>query len=373
MKIGCVREIKTHEYRVALTPAGVEELRADGHEVLMEAGAGEGSGLGDELYADAGATLVDGCEGVWAEAEMVLKVKEPQEVEWARMRPGQTLFTYFHLAADRRLTEGVLATGSHCIAYETLAVDRRLPLLEPMSEVAGRLAIQAGARSLEKPVGGSGVLLGGVPGVRPARVLVLGGGTVGTQSARMAAGLGADVVICDVNHARMAYLDEVLPANCTTLWSSRRAIREELAAADLVVGAVLIPGAAAPKLVQRADLELLRSGSVIVDVAIDQGGCFETSRPTTHTDPTYVVDGVVHYCVANMPGAVPRTSTLALTSATLPWARRLASEGVAAAVRGSEPLALAANSIGGTLTCEAVARDFGMDWSPAVEAVGALA
>ena len=373
MKIGCVREIKTHEYRVALTPAGVEELRADGHEVLMEAGAGEGSGLGDELYADAGATLVDGCEGVWAQAEMVLKVKEPQEVEWARMRPGQTLFTYFHLAADRQLTEGVLATGSHCIAYETLAVDRRLPLLEPMSEVAGRLAIQAGARSLEKPVGGSGVLLGGVPGVRPARVLVLGGGTVGTQSARMAAGLGADVVICDVNHARMAYLDEVLPANCTTLWSSRRAIREELAAADLVVGAVLIPGAAAPKLVQRADLELLRPGSVIVDVAIDQGGCFETSRPTTHTEPTYVVDGVVHYCVANMPGAVPRTSTLALTSATLPWARRLASEGVAAAVRGSEPLALAANSIGGTLTCEAVARDFGMDWSPAVEAVGALA
>lgn len=335
MKIGCVREIKTHEYRVALTPAGVEELRADGHDVYIEAGAGLGSGLSDELYAEAGAHLVDGPDGVWAEAEMVMKVKEPQEVEWQRMRPGQTLFTYFHLAADRKLTEGVLATGSHCIAYETLTVNGRLPLLEPMSEVAGRLAIQAGAKFLEKPAQGTGILLGGVPGVRPARVLVLGGGTVGTNAARMAAGLGADVVIADVNHGRMAYLDEILPPNCTTLWSNRRTIREELAEADLVVGAVLIPGAAAPKLVQRADLVDMKPGSVIVDVAIDQGGCVETARPTTHTDPTYIVDEVVHYCVANMPGAVPRTSTFALTSATLPWARQLARQGVREAVQAS--------------------------------------
>jgi alanine dehydrogenase len=373
VKIGCVREIKTHEYRVGLTPAGVEELVADGHQVFIESGAGEGSGLGDELYSDAGAQLISGPDGVWGEADLMLKVKEPQSVEWQRMRPGQTLFTYFHLAADEALTRGVLATGSHCIAYETLVVNGRLPLLEPMSEVAGRLAIQAGARCLEKPVGGLGTLLGGVPGVRPAKVLILGGGTVGTNSARMAAGLGADVVIADVNHARMAYLDEILPANCTTLWSSRRAIREELVGADLVVGAVLIPGAAAPKLVRAEDLKVMKPGSVIVDVAIDQGGCFETAKPTTHDDPTYVVDGVVHYCVANMPGAVPRTSTLALTSATLPWVRKLASEGTKAAIQGSPALAHAANALGGTLTCEPVGRDLGIDWTPVEEAAGQLA
>lgn len=373
MKVGCVREIKTHEYRVGLTPAGVEELVSDGHEVLLESGAGEGSSLSDDLYRDAGARLVSGPDGVWAEADLMLKVKEPQRVEWGHMRPGQTLFTYFHLAADEALTRGVLATGSHCIAYETLAVNGRLPLLEPMSEVAGRLAIQAGAHCLEKPVGGLGVLLGGVPGVRPARVLILGGGSVGTNSARMAAGLGADVVIADVNHARMAYLDEILPANCSTLWSSRRAIREELVHADLVVGAVLIPGAAAPKLVRREDLKVMKPGSVIVDVAIDQGGCFETSKPTTHDDPTFVVDGVVHYCVANMPGAVPRTSTLALTSATLPWVRKLAREGTKAAIEGSPALAQAANALGGTLTCEPVARDLGLDWSPVKEVLGLIA
>lgn len=372
MKIGVVREIKTHEYRVALTPAGVEELCRDGHEVLVEGGAGLGSGLTDEAYVKAGGRIIDGAAGVWAEAEMVMKVKEPLESEWPHMRPGQTLFTYFHLAADRKLTEAVVATGSHCFAYETLEIGRTLPLLEPMSEVAGRLAIQAGAKYLERPVGGTGILLGGVPGVRPAKVLVLGGGVVGTNAARMAAGLGADVIVLDVNINRMQYLDEILPANCTTLYSTRMAVREELAGADLVVGAVLIPGAAAPKLVLESDLVDMKQGSVIVDVAIDQGGCFETAKATTHEEPTYVVDEVVHYCVANMPGAVPRTSTHALTNATLPWARRLAKMGPAAAATSDAALATSANTIGGKLTCPAVAEAFGMECTTPADAAASI-
>ena len=368
MKIGVVKEIKTHEYRVALTPAGADELIRAGNQVLVEAGAGEGSGLEDDRYRDAGATVLDSAEEVWAEAEMIMKVKEPLAVEWPRMRPGQIVFTYFHLAADRELTAGVVNSGASCFAYETLTVDGKLPLLEPMSEVAGRLAIQAGAKYLERPAGGTGILLGGVPGVAPAHVVVLGGGVVGTNAARMAAGLRANVSILDINVDRMQYLDEILPANCTTLYNTRHTLREELAKADLLVGAVLVPGAAAPKLVREDDLSIMKRGSVIVDVAVDQGGCVETCRPTTHEDPIYVIDEVVHYCVANMPGAVPRTSTFALTNATLPWARRLAAMGTKAAVLGSAPMADAANALAGKLTCPAVAEAF-EEWqaTPAAE------
>ncbi len=369
MKIGVPKEIKTHEYRVALTPAGVEELRDLGHEVCVEAGAGVGSGLPDEQYEQAGAQLLEGPESVWESAEMIMKVKEPQPVEWGRMRAGQILFTYLHLAAERELTEGVLATGSHCFAYETLQESGRLPLLEPMSEVAGRLAIQAGAKFLERPAGGNGILLGGVPGVAPARVVVLGGGIVGTNAARMAAGLRADVTILDINLARMQYLDEVLPANCTMVYNTRSALREQLAQADLLVGAVLVPGAAAPKLVRREDLSLMGAGSVIVDVAVDQGGCVETCQPTTHEEPVFVVDDVVHYCVANMPGAVPRTSTFALTNATLPYAKQLAQAGAQGVLESSDAMRGAANAIGGRLTCPAVADAFGMDCHDPLEAL----
>ena len=369
MKIGVVKEIKTHEYRVALTPHGVEELVEAGHEVCVESGAGLGSDLADSAYADAGAQVLEGPDAVWAACGMIMKVKEPQEVEWSRMRPGQILFTYFHLAADQKLTEAVVATGSHCFAYETLNVGRRLPLLEPMSEVAGRLAIQAGAKCLERPTGGTGVLLGGVPGVRPAHVVVLGGGIVGTNAARMAAGLRADVSILDINIERMQYLDEVLPANCTLLYNTRRTLREELIKADLLVGAVLVPGAAAPKLVRREDLALMKKGSVIVDVAVDQGGCVETCRATTHDEPTFVVDDVIHYCVANMPGAVPRTSTFALTNATLPYAKQLATLGAAVALAESEPLRGAANAISGKLTNEAVAQAFDASWTLPLDAL----
>jgi len=369
LKIGVVKEIKTHEYRVALTPHGVEELVDLGHEVSVEAGAGLGSDLDDAAYADSGAQVMQGPASVWEACEMIMKVKEPQEVEWARMRPGQILFTYFHLAADQKLTDAVVGTGSHCFAYETLNVGRRLPLLEPMSEVAGRLAIQAGAKFLERPTGGTGILLGGVPGVRPAHVVVLGGGIVGTNAARMAAGLRADVSILDINIERMQYLDEVLPANCTLLYNTRRTLREELAKADLLVGAVLVPGAAAPKLVRREDLSIMKKGSVIVDVAVDQGGCVETCLPTTHDEPTFVVDDVIHYCVANMPGAVPRTSTFALANATLPYAKQLAAKGSAQALSDSEPLRAAANAIDGHLTNEAVAQAFDVAWTAPLEAL----
>jgi len=372
LKIGVAREIKNNENRVALTPAGVDRLKGEGHEVWIEKGAGLGSGLADAAYTKAGAKIAPDAASVWKKCDMILKVKEPLKTEWPHMRPGQVVFTYFHLAADRKLTDGVLKTGAHCFAYETLQVGRTLPLLTPMSEVAGRMSIQAGAKYLEAPAGGSGILLGGVPGVRPAKVLILGGGVVGTQAARMAAGLGADVTVMDINLDRMRYLDEILPANCRTVYSTPHAIREALPETDLVVGAVLIPGAAAPKLIRREDLKLMRKGSVLVDVAIDQGGCIETVRPTTHADPIFVIDGVTHYCVANMPGAVPRTSTWALTNATLPWTVRLARLGAKRALLESKELETAANCIGGKLVCKAVAESFGLDYTDPREAAAAL-
>jgi len=371
LKIGVPTEIKPQENRVALTPAGTERLIADGHEVHVQAGAGEGSGFSDEDYTLVGASIADDAAGVFSTCDMVLKVKEPQASEWPMMREGQTLFTYFHLAANRELTEAVARTGSMCLAYETLEVGRTLPLLTPMSEVAGRMSIQAGAKYLEKPQGGSGILLGGVPGVKRARVLVLGGGVVGTNAARMACGLGADVTIMDLNLDRLRYLDDVMPRNCRTVYSTPLAIREHLPHADLVVGAVLIPGAAAPRLVRREDLSLMKPGSVIVDVAVDQGGCVETCRPTTHAEPTFVIDGVVHYCVANMPGAVPRTSTMALTNATLSWTRQLARSGPVEAMRKSAPIATAANVIAGKITHPAVAEAFDMEFVEPLVAAGA--
>jgi alanine dehydrogenase len=314
-----------------------------------------------------GATLLPTAAAVFAEGEMILKVKEPLAAEWPHLRKGQILFTYLHLAAARELTEALVRTGALCFAYETLEVNGELPLLTPMSEVAGRMAIQAGAKYLEKAHGGSGILLGGVPGVRPAKVLVIGGGVVGINAARMAAGLGADVTVLDTNLHRLRYLDEVLPRNCHTVYSTPLAIRDLLPGADLVVGAVLIPGAAAPKLVRREDLKRMNPGSVIVDVAVDQGGCVETCRPTTHADPVFTVDGVLHYCVANMPGAVPRTSTLALTNATLTWTLQLAELGAERAVAKSRPLASAANILGGRVTCKGVAEAFGMRLDPVEE------
>ena len=372
MKIGVAREIKNNENRVALTPAGVDRLRGAGHAVAVETGAGLGSGLPDEAYRQAGASIAPDAKSVFAGSDLVLKVKEPLEKEWPLLRAGQTLFTYLHLAADRKLTEGLMKTGCHAFAYETLEVDGTLPLLTPMSEVAGRMAIQEGAKYLEASTGGSGILLGGVPGVRPANVLVLGGGVVGTEAARMASGLGADVTIMDINLDRLRYLDQILPKNCRTVYSTPLSVREALSQADLVVGAVLIPGAAAPKLVRREDLKLMRPGSVIVDVAVDQGGCIETVHATTHAEPTYAIDGVIHYGVANMPGAVPRTSTFALTNATLSWTIRLAELGPIGAVEKSAPLRSAANLIGGRITYQAVAEAFGLPHTPAVEAVRAI-
>ncbi|MFN0244813.1 MAG: alanine dehydrogenase [Planctomycetota bacterium] len=371
MKIGVPKEIKNNENRVALTPAGVDRLKRAGHTVLVESSAGVGSSLPDEAYKSAGAQIETAAR-VWSECELILKVKEPLAEEWPKIRAGQTLFTYFHLAADRALTEAMVKTRAICFAYETLEHNASLPLLTPMSEVAGRMAIQAGAKFLEAPSGGSGILLGGVPGVRPANVLILGGGVVGTQAARMAAGLGADVTVMDINLDRMRYLDEILPPNCHTVYSTPFAIRDALPHTDLLVGAVLIPGAAAPRLVRRDDLKLMRKGSVIVDVAVDQGGCIETVRATTHAEPTYVIDGVVHYCVANMPGAVPRTSTYALTNATLAWTVRLAELGPLRAIIESPELASAANVVSGKITYRAVAEAFGMPFVPASEAVRAV-
>ena len=365
MKIGVPTEIKPQENRVALTPAGADRLVAAGHEVVVQAGAGVGSGLEDDAYREAQARVLPDADAVFGEADLIVKVKEPLSEEWPRMRPGQILFTYLHLAADQGLTEALQGTGSHCFAYETLEVGRALPLLTPMSEVAGRMAIQEGAKYLEKPQGGLGILLGGVPGVKRAQVLILGGGVVGMNAARMACGLGADVTIVDVNLDRMRYLDEVMPKNCRTVYATPMAVREHLVHADLVVGAVLIAGAAAPKLVRREDLGLMKRGSVIVDVAVDQGGCVETCRPTTHADPVYEVDGVIHYGVANMPGAVPQTSTLALTNATLDWTLRLAALGAGRAIRESEPLATAANVIAGRITYQGVADAFGLEYVPA--------
>jgi len=360
MIVGLPKEIKKEEYRVALTPHGAHALADAGHALLVESGAGEGSGFADEAYREAGAEILTSAAGVWKRAEMVLKVKEPQPGEILLARRGQILFTYFHFAASRELTEGMLASGADCFAYETLEVDGRLPLLTPMSEVAGRMAVQEGAKYLERPFGGSGILLGGIPGVEPGRVLILGAGVVGSNAAWIAAGLGARVTILDINLDRLRFLEEVMPANVTTVYSTPQAIRERLPHTDLLIGAVLIPGSRAPHLVRREDLKRMPSGSLIVDVAVDQGGCVETCRPTTHDDPTFQVDGVVHYCVANMPGAVARTSTFGLTHATLPYALRLAALGTSRAVEEDPALASAANLLRGEVTHPGVASAFAL-------------
>lgn len=360
MIVGVPKEIKTLEFRIALTPAGAQALIAAGHQVLVESGGGQGSGIEDSAYRAVGAELIDDADEVWSRADMILKVKEPQPVEYARAREGQTLFTYFHFAASRELTEGMLATGAHCLAYETLELDGTLPLLTPMSEVAGRMAVQEGAKFLERPKGGRGVLLAGVPGVERGRVLILGGGVVGTNAATVAAGQGAHVTIMDVDLDRMRYLEEILPANVETVYSTPHAIREFLPKTDLLVGAVLLTGRRAPTLVSREDLKLMPRRAVVVDVAVDQGGCLETTRPTTHDDPVYEVEGVLHYGVANMPGAVARTSTYALTNATLPYALKLANAGPVQAIRDDPVLATAANTLGGTLVHVGVADAFGL-------------
>ncbi len=359
MIIGVPAEVKQDEYRVAMLPVGAEELTSRGHRVLVQTGAGLGSGLPNADYQQAGAELVDSIEEVYATADLIVKVKEPQASEFPLIRRGQTLFTYFHFAASRDLTEAMLASGCNCLAYETLEDEHgRLSLLTPMSEVAGRMSIQEGAKYLERPQMGRGILLGGVPGVAPAHITILGGGVVGANAARIAAGFQADVAILDINMDRLRYLDDVMPPNVNTLFSDRHIIREQLRLADLVIGSVLIPGAKAPHLVKREDLSLMKPGSVIIDVAIDQGGCVETSRPTTHREPTYLLDGVVHYCVTNMPGAVGRTSTFALCNVTLPWVLRLANRGLKSALSELRSIQTAANILAGEVTNRAVADTF---------------
>lgn len=364
MIIGVPREVKSDEYRVAMLPVGAEELVERGHRVIVETGAGVGSGLANDEYALAGAELAD-VDAVWSEADLIVKVKEPQREELSRIRPGQLLFTYFHLAADELLTRELLETQATCIAYETLrGAKGDLPLLTPMSEVAGRMSIQEGAKYLERPQEGRGILLGGVPGVEPAHVCILGAGVVGKNAAHIAGGMQASVSLLDVNLDTLRAVGEVMPPNVVTRFSDRAAIRDELARADLVIGSVLIPGAKAPKLVRRADLARMKPGAVVVDVCIDQGGCFETSRPTTHADPTYVVDGIVHYCVTNMPGAVGRTSTQALCNVTFPYLRRIADTGLADTCRANSGVAEAVNIHGGGVTNAAVAEAFGMETMP---------
>lgn len=365
MKIGIPKEIKNNENRVGATPAGVKELVAHGHEVYVQHTAGEGSGFSDEAYKEAGATILPTIEDVYAMGEMIIKVKEPIAPEYPLVRKGQVLFTYFHFASDLALTEAMIKSGAVCIAYETVR-DRQgtLPLLIPMSEVAGRMSIQEGARFLEKPQGGRGVLLGGVPGVKPAKVLILGAGVVGRNAALMAAGLGADVTIMDISLPVLRHCADTMPKNVKTLYSSKHNIEEELPATDLVVGSVLIPGAKAPHLVTRDMIKLMRPGSVMVDVAIDQGGCFETSHPTTHTNPIYEVEGVIQYAVANIPGAVPYTSTLALTNATMPYALRLADMGWQEACRKDPGLADGVNIVDGKVTFKGVAEAFDMEYVP---------
>lgn len=365
MKIGIPKEIKNNENRVGATPAGVKELVAHGHTLYVQHTAGDGSGFPDAEYEAAGATILPTIEDVYATADMIIKVKEPIEPEYKLIRKGQLLFTYFHFASDRPLLDAMLESGATCIAYETVTDrDHRLPLLIPMSEVAGRMSIQEGARFLEKPQGGRGILLGGVPGVKPAKVLVLGAGVVGRNAALMAAGLGADVTITDVNLNTLRHCAETMPKNVKTLYSSRHNIEQELPVTDLVIGSVLVPGAKAPHLITRDMVKLMRPGTVMVDVAVDQGGCFETTHPTTHSEPTYVVDGVVQYAVANIPGAVPYTSTLALTNATMPYALRLADMGWEEACRKDPGLADGVNVVDGKITFKAVGEAFGLDYTP---------
>jgi alanine dehydrogenase len=364
VRVGVAKEIKTDEYRVALTPAGARELVQKGHEVFVETGAGEGSSMPDADYERVGAQVVS-VDEAWERAELLLKVKEPIEAEYKRLREGLVLFTYLHIAADEPLTRALVDSGIKAVAYETVETeDRRLPLLAPMSEIAGRLAAQAGAYFLEKPLGGRGLLLGGVPGVQPGRVLVLGGGVVGYNAAVIAIGLGAQVTILDKSIDRMRYLDEILSGRVSTVMSSTLQIESMIGDADVVIGAVLVPGARAPKLVTREMLKLMKPGAVIVDVAIDQGGCVETAHPTTHSDPVYEVDGILHYCVANMPGGVPITSTKALTNATLPYVEAIADNGLEEAIRRDQALALGVNVVEGKITYEPVAEAHDLGYTP---------
>jgi alanine dehydrogenase len=369
MIIGIPTEVKKDEHRVAAVPAGVHQFVHAGHQVVVQADAGVGSSFDNDAYRDAGATIVDTAQDVFQQADMIIKVKEPQPEEYPLIRENQIVFTYYHFAASRNLTQGMIDTGAICIAYETIErPDRSLPLLTPMSEVAGRMAIQEGAKCLEKSMGGRGILLSGVPGVQPANVVILGGGVVGTNAAKMAAGLGANVTILDVNLDRLRQLDDIMPANVTTVFSNPYNILEAVKLADLVVGAVLISGAKAPILVPRAYLSEMKPGSVVVDVAVDQGGCIETTKPTTHSDPTFVVDGVVHYGVANMPGGVSNTSTLALTNATTPYALQLAAEGWRGACQRDESIRLGLNVVHGEVTFQPVANEFNFAYTP-VESV----
>ena len=361
MIIGVPKEIKNNENRVGMTPSGVAELVKRGHTVYVQHTAGENSGFPDEAYIQVGAQILPTMADTYAAAEMIVKVKEPIEPEYKLIKANQVVFTYFHFAADRVLTEAMIESHAVCIAYETVEkADRSLPLLIPMSEVAGRMAVQEGARFLEKPQGGKGVLLGGVPGVKPAKVLILGGGVVGSNAAQMAAGMGADVTIADINLTRLRYLSETLPKNVKTLYASEVRLKKELPDVDMVIGSVLIPGDKAPHLISRDMLKMMQPGTVLVDVAIDQGGCFETSHPTTHSEPTYVVDGIVHYAVANIPGAVPNTSTLALTNATLPYVIALAGKGWKQACNDDPSLALGLNIVDGKVVYKAIADVFGL-------------
>ncbi len=373
MRVGVPTEIKDDEYRVALTPAGAREMAERGHEVLIQAGAGEGSSISDEDYTAQGARIVPDAAAVFAEAEMVMKVKEPQPSEVGLLEPRHTLFTYLHLAPDPELTRGLVESGATCVAYETVEDDRgRLPLLAPMSEVAGKIATQAGAFMLEKPLGGRGLLLGGVPGVAAGKVLVIGGGVVGMNAAIIALGMQAETYVFDRNLDRLRELESMLNWRASTVYASTLAIEEHLPEADLVIGAVLVHGARAPHVVTREQLGLMKRNAVLVDVSIDQGGCFETSRPTTHSDPTYQVDGITHYCVANMPGAVPITSTYALTNATMPYVVRLADSGPHEALPADPGFLRGLNVAAGRVTYEPVARDQGLDWTPPQDALAAV-
>ncbi len=365
MQIGVPREVKQDEYRVGMIPAGVEELIRAGHRVVIETGAGLGSGITDDHYTEAGARIAASAAEVYGQTDLLVKVKEPQAKEWPLLRSGQMVFTYFHFAASEELTTNVLATGSTAIAYETLrGRTGDLPCLTPMSEIAGRMSIQEGAKYLERPQLGRGILLAGVPGVPPAHICILGGGVVGKNAARIAAGFQADVVILDVNIDRLRHLEDIMPPNVNTLYSDRHNVREQLRLADLVIGAVLIEGARTPRLVSRADLKLMKPGAVIIDVAVDQGGCLETTKPTTHSEPTYVVDGIVHYCVTNMPGAVGRTSTYALCNVTLPYVLTLANLGLSALAAADPGFAHAINLHAGTVTNQPIAEMFGLSYRP---------